>query len=148
MTKTERIVCFLSLGSWCAYKAYRSSQEEIVRWDWLALVIIGIIALLIFTWVGRKDAATRQEIRRPTLPGIAFALTIAGLFFLQNNRHEWQASTLALDRKEIKKDSLTILDHAKADKALQTWLIRRSPLLHTQIRQTSFHATGSLAGKP
>jgi len=148
MNRTERIVCFLFLGSWCAYKAYRSSQEAIVRWDWLILLILGIVALLIFTWIAHKDAASRQGIRRPTLPGIIFAMTIAGLFFLQNNKHQWQVDTLALDGPEVKKDSLTILDHAKADKALQTWLVRRSPLLHTQFRQTSFHATGSITHKP
>lgn len=148
MTRTERIICFLSLGSWCAYKAYRSSQDEVVRWDWLILLIIGIIALLIFTWIARKDAARQHGLRLPTLPGMVFALTIAGLFFLQNNKRQWKADSLALDRQEIKKDSLTILDHAKADKALQTWLVRRSPLLHAQFRQTSFHATRSLAHKP
>jgi hypothetical protein len=79
---------------------------------------------------------------------MVFALTIAGLFFLQNNKRQWKTDSLALDRQEIKKDSLTILDHAKADKALQTWLVRRSPLLHPQFRQTSFHATRSLAHKP
>ena len=148
MTKIERIVCFLSLGSWCAYKAYRSSQEAIVRWDWLMLLIIGIIALLIFTWIARKDAIGRQGVRRPTLPGIVFTLTIAGLFFLQNNKHDWQTNTLAFNVEQIEKDSLTILDHAKADKALQTWLVRRSPLLHTQFRQASFHATGSFPRNP
>jgi len=146
MTRTERIICFLFLGSWCVYKAYRSSQEDIVRWDWLTLLIIGIGALLIFTWIARKDAASRQGLRWPTLPGTVFALTIAGLFFLQNNRRQGQADTLALDH-QIKRDSLTILDHAKADKALQAWLVRRSPLLHTQFRQTSFNSTGSLARK-
>jgi cytochrome bd-type quinol oxidase subunit 2 len=148
MTRIERIICFLSLGSWCAYKAYRSSQEEVVRWDWLTLLIIGIVALLIFTWIARKDSARQQGLKLPTLPGTVFALTIAGLFFLQNNKRQWQADTLALDHQDLKKDSLTILDHAKADKALQTWLVRRSPLLHTQFRQTSFHATNSFAHKP
>jgi len=148
MTRTERIVCFLSLGSWCAYKAYRSSQEDIVRWDWLMLLIIGIVALLIFTWIARKDAVNRQGLRLPTLPGAIFALTIVGLFFLQNNKHGWQTGALALDHQETKKDTLTILDHAKADRALQTWLVRRSPLLHTQFRQTSFHAARAGALKP
>jgi len=148
MTRTERIICFLSLGSWCAYKAYRSSQEQIVRWDWLTLLIIGIVALLIFTWVSRKDAARRQGLRWPTLPGTVFALTIAGLFFLQNNRSDWRVDSLVLDQPAVRSDSLTILDHAKADKALQTWLVRRSPLLHSQFRQTTFHASSALVHKP
>jgi hypothetical protein len=147
MTRTERIICLLSLGSWCAYKAYRSSHENML-WDWLVLLIIGILALLIFTWIARKDPAYRQGLRLPTLPGAVFALTIAGLFFLQNNKRELQAGTLALDAKEIRQDSLTVLDHAKADKALQAWLIQRSPLLHAEFRHTAGRTSHAFALKP
>jgi hypothetical protein len=147
MTRTERMICLLSLGSWCAYKAYRSFHE-IMLWDWLVLLIVGVMALLLFTWIARKDPAYKQGFRMPTLPGIVFALTIAGLFFLQNNKTGLSGDNTSFDREPVKKDSLTILDQAKADKALQAWLIRRSPTLQSQFRATSMRSTNHFALKP
>jgi hypothetical protein len=147
MTKTERIICLLSLGSWCIYKAYRASDETML-WDWLILLIIGILALLTFTWFARKDPAYRKRLRLPTLPGAVVTLTIAGLFFLQNNKRELPADASALGAREVKKDSLTPLDKAKADRALQAWLIRRSPLLHNDFMRTTGYKSRSRVFKP
>jgi hypothetical protein len=135
MTKTERIICLLSLGIWCVYRAYHALHETML-WDWLILLMIGILALLTFTWLARKDPAYRKRLKLPTVPGTVVTLTIAGLFFLQNNKRELPADARALDAQEVKKDSLTPLDKAKADRALQAWLIRRSPLLSNDFMRT------------
>lgn len=145
MTKTERIICLLSLGSWCIYKAYRASHEKLL-WDWLILVIIGILALLTFTWFARKDSAYRKNLRLPTLPGAIITITIAGLFFLQTNKRELQNDAIAIDAPQVKKDS--ILDQAVTDRALQAWLIRRSPLLHNDFIRPTVYTGGSRVLKP